>query len=106
MLKRSKIADLLSLDKPQDKVLIKGWVKTRRDSKDFSFVEVGDGTKQKNMQLTIEEQIVMDVLKTQEAHFDDLAKKTGLDTKKLNSLLTMMEIRGLIKKLAGNYYGI
>ena len=63
-------------------------------------------TKQKNMQLTIEEQIVMDVLKTQEAHFDDLAKKTGLDTKKLNSLLTMMEIRGLIKKLAGNYYGI
>ncbi|MBQ7602553.1 MAG: DNA-processing protein DprA [Clostridia bacterium] len=57
-------------------------------------------------QLTIEEQIIVDTLKLQDAHFDDLAKKTGLETKKLNSLLTMMEIRGLIKKLAGNYYGL
>ena len=51
MLKRSKIADLLGLESPQDKVLIKGWVKTRRDSKDFSFIEVGDGSSLKNMQV-------------------------------------------------------
>ena len=51
MLKRSKIEDLLSSTTTKDKVLIKGWVKTRRDSKDFSFVEVNDGSCLKNMQV-------------------------------------------------------
>lgn len=63
-------------------------------------------TKPKTEQLTIEEQIILDVLKLEDTHFDELAKKTNLETKKLSSLLTMMQIRGLIKKLAGNYYGI
>jgi asparaginyl-tRNA synthetase len=34
-----------------DAVLIKGWVKTKRDSKDFSFVEVNDGSTLKNIQV-------------------------------------------------------
>jgi len=51
MLKRSKIADLLRSTCAQENVLIKGWVKTRRDSKDFSFIEVGDGSCLKNMQV-------------------------------------------------------
>jgi len=32
-------------------VLIKGWVKTRRDAKTFSFIEVNDGSCLKNMQV-------------------------------------------------------
>ena len=51
MLKRTKIAELLASEKPVDEVLVKGWVRTRRDSKDFSFVEVNDGSCQKNMQI-------------------------------------------------------
>ena len=51
MLKRSKIVSLLNADAPQDKVLIKGWVKTRRDAKDFSFVEINDGSCLANMQV-------------------------------------------------------
>ena len=51
MLKRSKIVDLLASQSTIDKVLIKGWVKTRRDAKDFSFIEVGDGSSLKNMQV-------------------------------------------------------
>lgn len=51
MLKRTKIVDLLQSQSVQDKVLIKGWVKTRRDAKDFSFIEVGDGSSLKNMQV-------------------------------------------------------
>ena len=51
MLKRSKIVDLLASDASKDKVLIKGWVKTRRDAKDFSFVEINDGSCLKNMQV-------------------------------------------------------
>ena len=51
MLKRTKIKDLLASDTTIDEVLLKGWVKTKRDSKDFSFVEVNDGSCLKNIQV-------------------------------------------------------
>ena len=51
MLKRTKIVDLLKFDQPQEKVLVKGWVRTRRDAKDFSFIEVNDGSCLKNIQV-------------------------------------------------------
>ena len=51
MLKRTKIAALLSSATPLEKVLLKGWVRTRRDAKDFSFIEVNDGSCLKNMQI-------------------------------------------------------
>ena len=40
MLKRTKIKALLSAENTLDAVLLKGWVKTKRDSKDFSFLEI------------------------------------------------------------------
>ena len=51
MLKRTKIVDLLSAQEPQNQVLLKGWVRTRRDAKDFSFIEVNDGSCLKNIQI-------------------------------------------------------
>ena len=51
MLKRTKIIDLLAADAPKEKVLLKGWIRTRRDAKDFSFIEVNDGSCLKNMQV-------------------------------------------------------
>ena len=51
MLKRTKIAKLMEAEQPIDKVLVKGWVRTRRDSKDFSFVELNDGSCLKNIQV-------------------------------------------------------
>jgi asparaginyl-tRNA synthetase len=51
MLKRTQIKDLLAAEHTIDAVLIKGWVKTKRDSKDFSFVEVNDGSTLKNIQV-------------------------------------------------------
>lgn len=50
-MKRIKIAHLLRAGTPRDQVLIKGWVKTRRDSKNFSFIEVNDGSCLQNMQV-------------------------------------------------------
>ena len=35
-------------------VLIKGWVKTRRDAKTFSFIEVNDGSCLKNIQVIVD----------------------------------------------------
>lgn len=62
--------------------------------------------KPQHKQLSMEEEIIVEALKLQDSHFDELLKKTQMDPKKLKSLLTMMEIRGLIKKLAGNNYGV
>jgi len=50
-MKRIKIIELLKSDTPIDPVLVKGWVRTRRDSKDFSFIEVNDGSCLQNLQV-------------------------------------------------------
>jgi asparaginyl-tRNA synthetase len=50
-MQRTKIVSLLQTDHPHDAVLIKGWVRTRRDARDFSFIEVNDGSCLANIQV-------------------------------------------------------
>ncbi len=50
-MKRTKINELLKLEKTLGKILIKGWIRTKRDSKTFSFMEVNDGSCLKNIQV-------------------------------------------------------
>ncbi|MBR9986346.1 MAG: asparagine--tRNA ligase [Desulfosarcina sp.] len=54
---RKKIVELLKADAPIDNLLINGWVRTKRDSKNFSFLEVNDGSCLKNMQIVVEENV-------------------------------------------------
>ena len=56
-MKRSKIFKLLKSDHPNEQVLIKGWVRTRRDSKGFSFIEINDGSSLKNIQVVADEKL-------------------------------------------------
>lgn len=56
--------------------------------------------------LTEEERSIYEILEQGEAEFDELQERTKIDTNQLNSLLTSMEIRGIIKKLPANYYSI
>lgn len=51
MLQRTKIVKVLASERPLDEVLVKGWVRTRRDAKDFSFIELNDGSCLKNIQI-------------------------------------------------------
>ncbi len=51
MNKRIKINRLLNAESPMKRVLVKGWVRTRRDSKTFSFIEINDGSCLRNMQI-------------------------------------------------------
>ena len=60
--------------------------------------------KSKAVQLDINEQLILGAVQEEEVHFDEILRKTQLDTKTLNSLLTRMEIRGLIIRLGGNYF--
>jgi len=48
---RYKIKELLKLETPMDNALDKGWVRTRRDSKSFSFIELNDGSCLQNLQI-------------------------------------------------------
>ncbi|RJP86698.1 MAG: asparagine--tRNA ligase [Desulfobacteraceae bacterium] len=54
-MKRTRIITLLASDHALDNVLIKGWVKTRRDAKDFSFIEVNDGSCLQNIQVVADQ---------------------------------------------------
>ena len=54
--------------------------------------------------VSIEEQIVIDMLSSGEKTFQELVDISHLEVKKLNNILTMLTIRGVIKKLAGNVY--
>lgn len=48
---RIKIHSLLQSKTPLYQILVSGWVRTRRDSKGFSFIEVNDGSCLKNIQI-------------------------------------------------------
>ena len=48
---RSKVDALLKSDAPVEKVLVMGWVRTKRDAKGFSFIELNDGSCLRNMQI-------------------------------------------------------
>jgi len=52
--KRTKIARILSKpDKAQDDVIVLGWVRTRRDSANLTFLELNDGSTLSNLQIVI-----------------------------------------------------
>ena len=53
---------------------------------------------------TDDEKKIIDVIKEREVSYQEILIKTKLDTKTLNSLLTTLSFRGIIKKLAGNFY--
>lgn len=45
------VALALQSTAPRENVLVQGWVRTRRDAKDFSFIELNDGSSLANLQL-------------------------------------------------------
>lgn len=66
-MKRTKIFKVLKSDTAADTVLIKGWVRTRRDSKGFSFLEINDGSCLKNIQVLADESL---------SNYNDIRKLT------------------------------
>ena len=55
--KRTKILNLINNKQTDKQVLIKGWIRTKRDSKKFSFLEVNDGSCISNMQIIVDNTI-------------------------------------------------
>ncbi len=51
---RTLIWQVLAATEPREGVTVQGWVRTRRDAKGFSFVEVNDGSCLANVQVIVE----------------------------------------------------
>ncbi|MBM3225396.1 MAG: asparagine--tRNA ligase [Candidatus Tectomicrobia bacterium] len=54
-MRRTRVLDALQSAAAMDAILVKGWVRTRRDSKGLSFLEINDGSCLKNLQVIVEE---------------------------------------------------
>src|SRR5215203_2163654 len=48
---RTYVKDALNATGPSDAILLQGWVRTRRDAKSFSFIELNDGSSLKGIQV-------------------------------------------------------
>lgn len=59
-----------------------------------------------SMQLDFNEQLIVKELERGDLHFDDLLEKTSLNVAELSSLLSAMELFGLIKKTGNNIFGV
>jgi len=51
---KRRILDLLRNGQPEEQVTIQGWVRTKRESKKFAFMEVNDGSSLANLQIILE----------------------------------------------------
>jgi asparaginyl-tRNA synthetase len=51
---RTLVKHILAATEPRDNVTVKGWVRTRRDAKGFSFVEINDGSCLGNVQVVVD----------------------------------------------------
>ncbi|MGD1700333.1 asparagine--tRNA ligase [Dapis sp. BLCC M229] len=50
---KQRIAEILRSGQPDEKVTIQGWVRTKRELKEFAFVEVNDGSCLANLQVVL-----------------------------------------------------
>ena len=51
MVSPTSVKNALGSTAPIEQILVQGWVRTRRDSKDFSFIELNDGSCLRNLQI-------------------------------------------------------
>ncbi len=51
MLKPTAVKDALAAPEPREAILVQGWVRTRRDAKGFSFIEINDGSCLRSLQV-------------------------------------------------------
>lgn len=63
-------------------------------------------TSQKQIQLTMEEQLIYDTLLGHEKHVDEIVSATGLEIKVVQTLLVRLTLKGVVSKLPGNYYSL
>ena len=69
----------------------------------WEIQQVKSGNKQ-NLDLSPQEKIVFDIIGVEPKGFDEIQTETKLDTDELLSLLTIMEMKGLLEHIEGDRY--
>ena len=54
-MKRTKVVEALQADAAREDILVQGWVRTKRESKGFCFLELNDGSCLKNLQAIVDD---------------------------------------------------
>ena len=52
-----RIAEILRSGKPEETLVVQGWVRTKRELKGFAFLEVNDGSSLGNLQIVINQDL-------------------------------------------------
>lgn len=60
--------------------------------------------KKQAIQVDFNDEIVLSLISADELHYEEILSKSGMEPKKLNTILTRLELKGLVKKLSGNFY--
>ncbi|MCL5970261.1 MAG: DNA-processing protein DprA [Patescibacteria group bacterium] len=55
---------------------------------------------------TEEETKILEILENEAVHFDEIVRKTGFNSSKLGTILTLMEIKGMIKSLESGFFSV
>lgn len=82
-----------------DQILKTLKIDTNNDTKNTSKEKTAS-----SIQFGFEENLILDAMGQEELSVDELQEITQIDAKTLLSKLTTLEIGGIIKKVAGNYY--
>jgi len=92
-----------------NKAIQSGHARMLLSSKDIMEVFGKSFTQNQNintLQLTLEEQMIYDLLKGQEMSIDEIIASTNMEIKILTPLLLRMTMKKIINKLPSNYYSI
>ncbi|NJB69340.1 asparaginyl-tRNA synthetase [Desulfobaculum xiamenense] len=66
-MKRLRVRQALGSETPVESIVVKGWVRTKRENKGFAFIELNDGSCLSNLQVIVDEGI---------AGWEDIARVT------------------------------
>jgi DNA processing protein len=58
------------------------------------------------LDLSNEEKIIISHLSTTPIHIDELCRKLGYSMQKINSILTLLEVKGLVAQIPGKYFAL
>lgn len=66
-----------------------------------SFAKASEG-----QNFSMEEKKIIEILENENLHIDEIVRKTGMDSGKIGSLLSILEIKGIIKNFGEGVYGL
>ena len=72
----------------------------------LSYYGIDKVAKKQVVALNFDEKLIVDLLAEGDKNFDDLAEKSKIPVNILNSCLTTLEIRGLIRKLPAQTFAL